>query len=196
MKLSAKQQTSRQAQRVLHDFSLALRDLLPQQEFERMTVNDLCTAANYPRSTFYNYFEDKYDLLNYAAGQVIVRLDFDALKTLPEAAILVAAFDRIYQLIDAHRDYVTRVLTRNAECRARSGLSDYLLATVRKTFVDSFKTKGQLPTELLIDHCFATILLVLRWIFVDEHDVGLDEAHRYLASLYGTTLISGGNEIG
>lgn len=196
MKVSLEQQSSRQAQRVLHDFSQALLVLLPQQEFEHLTVNDLCIAANYPRSTFYNYFEDKYDLLNYEFGQLIARLKFDEVKTLPENEILLTCFDRLYRLIDEHRTYVTKVLKRNADCRARSGLSDYLLAEVRQTFAHSFTATGKVPTELVIDHCFATILLVLRWIFVDQHDVELEAAHQYLETLYGTTLTSGGSQNG
>ena len=30
-----------------------------------ITVGELCKCANYPRATFYNYFDDKFDLLNY-----------------------------------------------------------------------------------------------------------------------------------
>ncbi|ETJ34337.1 hypothetical protein Q604_UNBC11238G0001, partial [human gut metagenome] len=29
------------------------------------TINELCEKANYPRATFYNYFDDINDLLNY-----------------------------------------------------------------------------------------------------------------------------------
>lgn len=39
--------------------------LLSEKSFEEITVGQLCEAAQYPRATFYNYFDDKYDLLGY-----------------------------------------------------------------------------------------------------------------------------------
>lgn len=39
--------------------------LLEQKPFESIQVNELCQACMIPKSTFYNYFDDKYDLLNY-----------------------------------------------------------------------------------------------------------------------------------
>lgn len=43
----------------------AMLTLLERQDFQSITVNDLCTQAMVSRSTFYVYFEDKYALLEY-----------------------------------------------------------------------------------------------------------------------------------
>ena len=42
-----------------------LTELLEKEPFEKITVMDICEKSMIPRATFYNYFEDKYDLLNY-----------------------------------------------------------------------------------------------------------------------------------
>ncbi len=39
--------------------------LLSESSFEKLTLTEICTASMIPRSTFYRYFEDKYDLLRY-----------------------------------------------------------------------------------------------------------------------------------
>ena len=38
---------------------------LEETPFEKITLTQLCDASMVPRSTFYRYFEDKYDLLYY-----------------------------------------------------------------------------------------------------------------------------------
>lgn len=44
----------------------ATMTLLSKKAFEKIAVNDICQEALLSRSTFYSYFEDKYDLLRYA----------------------------------------------------------------------------------------------------------------------------------
>ncbi|WP_099469232.1 TetR/AcrR family transcriptional regulator [Konateibacter massiliensis] len=65
MKYNLNGKPNRFAQRTLSDFSNALFTLLSKKSFEEITVNELCEISNYPRATFYNYFEDIFDLLNY-----------------------------------------------------------------------------------------------------------------------------------
>lgn len=45
----------------------SLRDLvfLENKDFERITINDICKRAAVHRSTFYNHFQDKYDLFTF-----------------------------------------------------------------------------------------------------------------------------------
>ena len=40
----------------------AMFDLLGREDFQNITVNDICAAASVSRNTFYVYFEDKYRL--------------------------------------------------------------------------------------------------------------------------------------
>lgn len=42
-----------------------LLELLADTPFEKLTMTEICNAAMIPRSTFYRYFEDKYDLLRF-----------------------------------------------------------------------------------------------------------------------------------
>lgn len=45
--------------------SRSLFALLEEMPFEKITLTQLCSHSMVPRSTFYRYFEDKYDLLYY-----------------------------------------------------------------------------------------------------------------------------------
>lgn len=50
---------------------MALLDLLAEMPFEKISLTDLCRVSMISRSTFYRYFEDKYDLLHYCVNMYI-----------------------------------------------------------------------------------------------------------------------------
>ena len=43
----------------------SLRSLMMKKVFEKITIKQICDEAGVIRATFYNYFEDKYDCLNW-----------------------------------------------------------------------------------------------------------------------------------
>ena len=57
-----------QTQRLLKE---ALIKLLGQQNFEEITVNDIVPEAYVTRSTFYRYYDDKYELLSEIEDQIL-----------------------------------------------------------------------------------------------------------------------------
>ena len=61
MKYDLSKKQTQGARRTLRAFSNALVALLEQKPFESIQVNELCQACMIPKSTFYNYFDDKYD---------------------------------------------------------------------------------------------------------------------------------------
>ena len=52
----------------------ALFSQLSALPFEQLTLTDICNTALISRSTFYRYFEDKYDLLHYCLGSMVDEL--------------------------------------------------------------------------------------------------------------------------
>ena len=48
----------------------ALLTLLHHEAVEKITVDQLCREADLHRSTFYRYFQDKYDLLHYVFQKI------------------------------------------------------------------------------------------------------------------------------
>ena len=65
MKFKLSDKTSRFAKRTLADFSERMIVMLADMSLEEISVQKICDMCNYPRSTFYNYFDDIYDLLDY-----------------------------------------------------------------------------------------------------------------------------------
>lgn len=191
MKVSTKQMATRNSQRVLRDFSQALAELLGQHAFEKITVNQLCETANYPRSTFYNYFEDKYDLLNYCWSEILQMVGLNAINSIkgrPDV-VEIQSFDRLYDLLQNNLNYFNQVLRHNSDGYLKVSFHEYMLSAAHKIFRETFDSQELIPVDLLIDHCFSTVMNVLEWIFIDQHKTSKETAHRYLAELYGIQKI-------
>ena len=64
MKVDLSGKTGRLARQTLSDFSEKMLMLLADMSLEEISVQKMCDICNYPRSTFYNYFDDIYDLMD------------------------------------------------------------------------------------------------------------------------------------
>ena len=76
MKYDITKPLTKGAKRTLRAFSKEMFMLLSEKSFEEITVGQLCEAAQYPRATFYNYFDDKYDLLGYCWQTLAEQIGF------------------------------------------------------------------------------------------------------------------------
>ena len=144
----------------------ALYELLTEKPFEKISLTDICTRSMVPRSTFYRYFEDKYDLLHYnlvlffadarLTPDVIISTDIASLKRF--LSILFAHFEKhradyvkIYQLnrqgvlIETMREFLIRIFTETLTEARKNGAK-----SVSYTHLDVYKRPHYVPR---VPHC-------------------------------------------
>lgn len=156
--------------------------LLTEKPFEKITLKELCDTAMIPRSTFYRYFEDKYDLLGYCLQNFFENMDLDIdviylknldsmkdylAKTLKVLDTAHAQFSRIYRLnrdgvfMDLLRSLLIQVLTdklKQAEnsgihCRISTPVFTYLLADFYISVAKCYLDfDGEFSAENFIEH--------------------------------------------
>lgn len=78
--------------------ALSLLTLLEGTNFQKITVNDLCTQAMVSRSAFYSHFEDKYALLGFCM-EVLQQRMFEESEHL-------GTLDRLRSILEKTRDNV------------------------------------------------------------------------------------------
>ncbi|MFV0400865.1 MAG: TetR/AcrR family transcriptional regulator [Oscillospiraceae bacterium] len=61
----------------------ALMALLSRQDFQKISVGDICQEALVSRSTFYAHFQDKYDLLRFSLGVFREQMEADCAEKSP-----------------------------------------------------------------------------------------------------------------
>ena len=179
MKYDLDRKRTRGAERTLAAFSSALLDLCAQKPFEHVSASELCERAGYPRATFYNYFDDKYDLLNYCWRRVAEEVDFEGFRELDPAQTTVVFFDRLCDVIDAHAEQMAGIVRHNDEVGYLFGsLRMYLDARVCEIVAAGLCGKVfPIPSEVVAEHFGNTIMLVLKWLYLREPLKTRDQAH-------------------
>ena len=112
--------------------SQALFSLLEENPFEKITLTQLCDASRVPRSTFYRYFEDKYDLLYYCLQTFFetVRLDRDIMYLKDGKGH--AFVDKLISVIDQNKDSFTKICRTNKNGIFMDILRNYLMQIIEQ----------------------------------------------------------------
>lgn len=173
------------ARRTLDAFFNSMLELLSNKSFEEITVNELCQQSNYPRATFYNYFDDKYDLLNYCWYSLAQQIHLEEYRDLDSEESLYIFFDRMYDLIAAHQDTIQHILKFNSgENLLLSYFRIYMNTQMQEIFHQcSCRERYKIPYEIIAEHYCNTILLILEWSFLKKNGCSKVQAHEYLKYL-------------
>ena len=163
MKYDLSKPITRGAKRTLDALSGAMFLLLSEKSFEEITVGELCEQAQYPRATFYNYFDDKYDLLNYCWLSLAEKIRLSEYHHAPKNEMLYLFFDRIYAFTKQNNELISQMRRIFREC------PDAL--------------HKDIPNELLADHYSNTLFLVWQWSTVKDSTCDKDQAIKYLQRL-------------
>ncbi len=185
MKYDSSKPITRGAMRTLDAFRGAILLLLSEKSFEEITVREMCEQARYPRATFYNYFDDKYDLLNDCWLSLAEKIGLSEYHHAPENEMLYLFFDRIYAFTKQNRERISRVLSHNPEVGYMfSSFRSFLNSQMRRIFKDCPDAmQKDIPNELLADHYSNTLFLVWQWAAVKDHSCDKEQAIRYLQRL-------------
>lgn len=112
--------------------SQALFSLLEETPFEKITLTQLCDASMVPRSTFYRYFEDKYDLLYYCLQTFFetARLDKDIMYLKDGNGH--AFVDKLISVMDQNKDSFTKICRTNKNGIFMDILRNYLMQIIEQ----------------------------------------------------------------
>ena len=187
MKYDVSNGISRSAGRVFTSFRRALFNLLQHQSFESISVQTLCNAADYPRSTFYNYFDDIYDLLDYCLQAPIKSFDGKKYAVLQPEERVFAIFSDLYDLLDRKREDFNRVMQVNKPNGVlQSSMIKRLQQEVYNSLTEAMPARANgLTREMLAEHCCCVIYLVLSWCFFRTEHMGREQAMEGIRSLMG-----------
>ena len=110
MKFKLSDKTSRFAKRTLADFSERMIVMLADMSLEEISVQKICDICNYPRSTFYNYFDDIYDLMDYCWIAIMKDMDIEKYLNVQGEQNTEQIFSLLYDYLDQHRLQICNIL--------------------------------------------------------------------------------------
>lgn len=175
------------AKRLLNDFSRGLFDLLKEKKLESITIAQLCSKTSYPRSTFYNYFEDIYDLMDYCWQSVSEQMKITDFQSIEHDKRTLELFDRVYDYMEENREVIDRLLRHNPTDGAMLlSLDRFIRKTIYRMVNEcAFSYKYPVPFEVIAQHYSNTAQMILSACFMDK-TISKDQALSYMDFLLGT----------
>ena len=148
------------------DFILAFCEFYRQMPIEKISVKDVAEKAGYSRVTFYNYFNDIYDLLNYIEDDFISRFENDISNNISRSLELNSLVFSLDKLLSDHELYTSVLLTNPHSIQFFGRLKDRVIPLALNHFgIPPDDTKTKYTLELYI----TGIISILRtWIKNDK----------------------------
>lgn len=187
MKYHSYENPTRSAKRVLDSFVSTLLNLLSIKSFDEITVNEISEESSYPRATFYNYFDDKYDLLNYFWYRLALLVIQDSVPDGKHDIVPAVLFERIYDLLAEHENNITAILSLNSFESYFFVSCKMYLQEVLKQFFSVLPTSADcpIPRELFLEHQCNILLMLLEWRFKRSTQTSKKQIFEYAKFLLG-----------
>jgi AcrR family transcriptional regulator len=165
----AKEMTDRRIPRTRTALQQALLSLIPKKDYDAITVQDICDAADVGRSTFYAHFTSKDDLKR--SGFEHLRKELADRQRSALAApgdirdrtlgFSLAMFEHARDHRALHRALVRGRGGGIALCRIRQIISD--LVRDELTTTGGSRSPDTVPRELVVQHVVGAFMAVLIW---------------------------------
>lgn len=161
-------------QRTLKILSETFFEMLQEKDFETITVRELCIRSMIPRSTFYGYFDDMYDLMDYTfkatRRDLLKSYDNDVMYDLPDA------FAEAADYISANRRIIRRIMRHNPAAGAmqiyyQSAVSEALLRIYRKF---PYLRQEKYPEKIQAKMAAGLLIALIDW-FTEDDRISRDE---------------------
>lgn len=155
----------------------ALKELIEQQSFEKISVSDICEGCGMNRKSFYYHFKDKYDLVNWIFDTEFVELNqnYDL-----ETHLLSQSFDERWQSIAVichyfyeNRTFYRRVLKVDGQNSFASHFREFIRPMLRFR-VEHLLEMEDVP-ELVYDYVVDGVVCAIeRWL-LDKNGISAEE---------------------
>ncbi len=183
MKLNMDKPLTIGAKRTLKALQTVMEELLEKKSFDQIQTKELCEKSMIPRATFYNYFEDKYDLLQYVFTVTDLRPAFFDGEAVPQDYMRI--IDRFFDNAEEQQAHLARILRRNPPGSTFVRLyEEYFRAEVCRYIYESGVYDGyDIPQELMAQVTSDVILDVYEWVYIRGHETPREEIDKYIKKM-------------
>ena len=154
--------------------------LSKEKPFGKITVQEIASKAGYNRCTFYQYFEDIYDLLDYIENIVLSRIKENFEKNITHdnfSQTFLEAFTRIHKEQAAYFD----ILLSPAN---RTHFTEKLMTDVLPIFMERFRLPAKhAKSKYYASMYFATVVSAIAHWLHEERALPLDEFSKILGNV-------------
>ncbi|MBX5318781.1 MULTISPECIES: TetR/AcrR family transcriptional regulator [Staphylococcus] len=178
--------------RMIRHINQTVFELLYDYHFDEMTIQKICEVAEINRSTFYRYFQDKYDLLyslpQYMTGEIMTDSnEAPQIKT-------SESFKAFIYYIEQHKKVFKHLLVSSRQVDVFRSLTrasrEMMLYGVKNNHDDplALKIRESKHPEILADFYSSGVIEVLRRWVENDYNYSVDEIFETLNNTLEASL--------
>ena len=160
-----------------------LMELMKSKTFEEIKVSEICSQSLINRSTFYDHFTDKYELLQSLIEDLkeelieclVVNIKSDELKDYYMELIKV-----LLEHIDKNKEIYSAVVKINSNSIARDMMTYSILDSVSKEIDENFTNSSKIPTKLMVLFYTSGITNVIIESLKDPNNFDKDQLYQII----------------
>lgn len=146
----------------------SLMELMQVTSFDKLSVNDICQKAMVHRATFYNHFNDKADLLNYAIDELQEELFEKSIENETynsQKEMLMALVECVIDFMVNNRQKLALIYKNSAD-----KLSSVISTTVGRSIryllsKNKYKQNYMLPIDIIVNFFTGGITMIgINWL--------------------------------
>lgn len=179
--------STERAMKIQRKVSEALYEMLGEMPFDKITVQDLCLRAGLPRRSFYRYFENKKDVLDYVLLEMMQECVLYSMEVLPESGELGDVFYQFFTYWKEQKAGWLRFLRANhLEIALIRMFHEWLFEERRIRYMKKGISEAHLKTALTF--ALGGIMMILFQWAEDGYQTDPKELAKYASSVLTHSL--------
>jgi AcrR family transcriptional regulator len=143
-----------------------------KSQSKKYPYQELTNKAGYNRSTFYQYFKDIYELLDYLEVFVMNRLQESLKESINSDYTDFEFIDQIMRIHDEHYHYISALIGKYGNIHFASRLKDIAIPFILEAHKIS---KDNVAARFVMEFHFSGILATIAYWYDTQKELPLDE---------------------
>ncbi|MBO8574520.1 TetR/AcrR family transcriptional regulator [Staphylococcus aureus] len=155
----------------------ALVSLLENNKFDFITINQIVEEAEITRSTFYRYYDDKYELISEIEEEILEHIHKERQKIDENASeknlLDIEMVKYLFETLEPYSNTIYRLLGYNGD----SSFEMKLKNEISRRFIDIEQRNhiSQVRADLVKEYVFVIMIKTLQYWSAHKDEVDIDE---------------------
>ncbi|HHO5212226.1 TPA: TetR/AcrR family transcriptional regulator [Staphylococcus aureus] len=155
----------------------ALVSLLENNKFDFITINQIVEEAEITKSTFYRYYDDKYELISEIEEEILEHIHKERQKIDENASeknlLDIEMFKYLFETLEPYSNTIYRLLGYNGD----SSFEMKLKNEISRRFIDIEQRNhiSQVRADLVKEYVFVIMIKTLQYWSAHKDEVDIDE---------------------
>lgn len=163
-----------------------LIELMKEKEFEQIKISEICSKSMINRSTFYDHFNDKYELLESFMNDLKKELE-ESIKIDIETNSIKEYYMEILKAtldyIDKNKEVYSSMLKINSNSIAKDMMIETVLNSITSKINSNFENKSKIPTKNIVLFYVSGTISVLINSLCDINTFNKEEVYNTITEL-------------